>query len=192
MTVTYTNRRGKTYYYLHLGKTSKGNPQFYFSLQAEGDLADAVPPGYEIYENPNSQVFLRRPPARIITAEEEAIVVTGMQRYCRLERFIVDVKKNAILIYTPDESIDSLVDFFEDIYGLRRAKVQEVVERALSYSPTLQFILVDKSNRRFKTQRYSFRSSIDGWITIGGVDTLPKLVRTYLKHLGEDSFYELY
>jgi hypothetical protein len=67
-------------------------------------------PGYEIYENPNGQVFLRRIPAQIITAEEVAAVRDGMQRYGHLERFIIDVKKNAILVYTPDQDVDMLLE----------------------------------------------------------------------------------
>ena len=42
MTVTYTNRKGKTYY-LHQGKTKKGNPKYFFVQHAEGDLVEAIP-----------------------------------------------------------------------------------------------------------------------------------------------------
>jgi hypothetical protein len=59
MTATYTNRKGKTYY-LHQGKTKLGNPKYFFALRDEGNLVEAIPSGYEVYENPNGQVFLRR------------------------------------------------------------------------------------------------------------------------------------
>ena len=35
MAITYTNRKGKTYY-LHEGVTKKGKPRYYFSLKDEG------------------------------------------------------------------------------------------------------------------------------------------------------------
>lgn len=53
MTVTHTNRRGKIYY-LHQGTTKAGNPKYFFALRDEGNLVDTVPPGYDIYENPNA------------------------------------------------------------------------------------------------------------------------------------------
>ena len=56
----------------------------------------------------------------------------------------------------------------------------------------LQFVLTDKANRLFETQRYSFLGAIDDWISIGYRRTLRRLVGTYVKHLGEDSFYDLY
>jgi hypothetical protein len=47
-------------------------------------------------------VFLRKARPQIITDEEIAIVKGGMQQYPGLEYFIVDFKKDAIVIYTPD------------------------------------------------------------------------------------------
>jgi hypothetical protein len=40
----------------------------------EGDLVDTIPSGYEIYENPNGRVFLRRISAQIVFPEEVAAV----------------------------------------------------------------------------------------------------------------------
>ena len=44
MPVTYTNRKGKTYY-LHQGTTTKGNPKYFFALRDEGNLVETIPPG---------------------------------------------------------------------------------------------------------------------------------------------------
>jgi hypothetical protein len=191
MTVTHTNRKGKTYY-LHQGTTKTGNPKYFFALRDEGVLVETIPSRYEIYENPNAQVFLRRIRPQFITDEEVAIVKSGMQQYCRLERFIIDVKKNTIIIYTPDQNVDLLVDTLDSLQSTRRTNAKAVVEKFLAYSPMLQFILVDKEQRLFETQRYCYLGSIDDWMTIGNVDVLPKLVKTYVKHLGEESYYELY
>lgn len=191
MTVTHTNRKGKTYY-LHQGKTKLGNPKYFFALRDEGDLVEVIPPGYEVYENPNGQVFLRRIQTQIITDEEVAVVEAGMQQYCRLERFIVDVKKNAIVIHTPDQDVDLLADTLSFLAGSRETRVKAVLETALTYSPMLQFVLADKTNRLFETQRYCFLGSIDDWITISDEDELPRLVKAYVKHLGGESFYNLY
>lgn len=191
MTATYTNRKGKTYY-LHQGETKLGNPKYFFSLHDEGNLVEAIPPGYEVYENPNGQVFLRRTKTQIITDEEVAVVEAGMRQYCRIEHFIVDVKKNAIVIYAPDQDVDLLADKLSFLPGSRETKVKAVMERVLTYSPMFQFVLTDKAKRLFETQRYCFLGSIDDWITIGDEDELPRLVKAYVKHLGEESFYDLY
>ena len=191
MTMMHTNRKGKTYY-LHQGITKKGNPKYFFALRDEGDLVETIPPGYEIYENPNAQVFLRRIRPQIITDEELAVVKSGMQQYCRLERFIIDVKKNAIIIYMPDQDVDLLIETLDSLRQPGGRSAKAVVEKFLTYSPMLQFVLVDKEQRLFETQRYSFLGSIDDWMTIDYEDKLPKLVKTYVKHLGEDSFYDLH
>jgi hypothetical protein len=191
MTATYTNRKGKTYY-LHQGKTKLGNPKYFFALRDEGNLVATIPPGYEVYENPNGQVYLRRIQTQIITDEEVAVVESGIRQYCRLERFIVDVKKNAIVIHTPDQDVDSLADTFSFLVGSRNAKVEAALDRVMTFSPMLQFVLTDKANRLFRTERYCFLGSIDDWITIGDKDELPQLVKSYVKHLGEESFYDLY
>jgi hypothetical protein len=192
MTVTYTNRRGKTYY-LHQGQTSKGNPKYHFAQHQEGgDLVDEIPAGYEIYENPNGQVFLRKIPAQIITAEEVAAVRDGMQRYGNLERFIIDVKKNAILVYTPDQDVDMLLEALSPLGDVMRPGVRERLESYLNYSPMLRFVLVDKANRLFQAYRFTFFSDFDDWMPIGTKGDLPALVKEYAPHLEQDSYYELY
>lgn len=191
MTVTHTNRKGKTYY-LHQGTTKAGNLKYFFALRDEGDLVDAIPPGYEIYENPNGQVFLRKVRPQLITDEELATVEAGMRRHCRLEKYIVDVKKDSILIYTPDQDEDLLTETFQSFLGIQKERVGAALERVLSYSPMLQFVLVDGEKRLFETRRYCFLGSIDDWITISGAEPLAKLVPAYVQHLGEDSYYELY
>jgi len=191
MTVTHTNRRDKAYY-LHQGKTKSGKPKYFFALRDEGNLVDTIPPGYEVYENPNAQVFLRRIQPQIITDEEVAAVKTGMEQYCRLKHFIIDVKKNAVVIYTPDQDVDLLADALRLLPGTRETRIKAALEKVLAYSPMLQFVLINKEKRLFETRRYCFLGSIDDWITIGSEDVLPKLVKTYVKHLGEESYYELY
>jgi hypothetical protein len=62
--ITHTNAKGQTFA-LYQGTTKTGKPKYYFAMRSEGTLAKAIPAGYEIYENPNAQVFLRRIPPKI-------------------------------------------------------------------------------------------------------------------------------
>jgi hypothetical protein len=55
----------------------------------------------------------------------------------------------------------------------------------------LQFLLEDEKRRTFTAQRYCFIGSIDDWIDIGH-GALTKLVKRYVKHLGQESYFELF
>ena len=89
--ITYTNRRNDVYY-LHIGKTKKGNPKYFFSKKAEGNIAKYFPEGYEIYENPNTQVFLRKIPEKIISDQELALVKKGMRELTDVKHYLIDIK----------------------------------------------------------------------------------------------------
>ncbi len=188
MPMTYTNAKGKTYY-LHQGTTKTGKPKYYFSMESAGPLAEAIPEGFEIYENPNAQVFLRRVPPKLITDEERQVVEDGMRKYAEVQDCKIDVKGNAIVVYTPNQSVE---EFSQLLKGLNpfigEAKVREYFTRSVQYAPMLQFILDDEKRRTFTAQRYCFRGSVDDWIDIG-YGPLTTLVKQYVKHLGKESYF---
>ena len=192
MPITYTNAKDKTYY-LHEGTTKTGKPKYYFSTQPEGTLAEAIPEGFEIYENPNAQVFLRRIPPKLITDEERQVVEEGMRTYADVKDYKIDVKGKAIIIYTADQDVETLANLFKDMVSNLQANTQltTLLRKEIQYSPMLQFILEDGQRRLFTAQRYCFRGSIDDWIDIG-YGSLPTLVKQYVKHLGQESYFELF
>ena len=79
MFVQYVNKRGQTYY-LHQGITKTGKPKYFFSMKSKGTPVDTIPDGFEIYENPDAQVFLRRIQPKIITDNEIAIIEKEMKQ----------------------------------------------------------------------------------------------------------------
>src|SRR2546428_7612152 len=111
--ITHTNAKEKTYY-LHQGTTKTGKPKYYFAMQSEGPLAESMPPGYEIYENPNAQIFLRRIPPKLITDEERQVVEAGMRTYADVKDYKIDVKGKAIVIYTADQNMATLSAIVRD------------------------------------------------------------------------------
>src|SRR4029453_10138281 len=155
--ITHTNAKGQTFS-LYQGTTKTGKPKYYFAMQSEGTLAKAIPPGYETYENPNAQVFLRRIPPKIITDEERRAVEEGMRTYTTIKDYKIDVKGNAILIYTAVQEIDALADLFKDLYPDPTANIDLManLRKAVHYSPMLVFQFVDGSHRTFQTLRYCF------------------------------------
>src|SRR5215468_11026466 len=111
--ITHTNAKGKTYY-LHQGTTKTGKPKYHFSMQSEGILPASIPAGFEIYENPNAQVFLRRIPPKIITDEERQVVEDGMRKYAGVQDYKIDVKDNVIVVYTADQDMATLAAIVRD------------------------------------------------------------------------------
>ena len=192
MPITHTNAKAKIYY-LHQGTTKTGKPKYHFSMQSEGTLAESIPTGFEIYENPNAQVFLRRIPPKIITDEERQVVEDGMRKYAEVQDYKIDVKGNAIVVYTADQDIETLVGLFKDMYPepTTNTQLMTLLRNEIHYSPMLQFLLEDAQRRLFTAQRYCFRGAIDDWIDIGH-GTLTILVKRYVKHLGKESYFDLY
>ena len=193
MPITHTNAKEQTYF-LHQGRTKTGKPTYYFSLKRDGRFADSIPEGYEIYENPNAQVFLRKIPPKLITDAERQVVVDGMRRYASEEAYKIDVKGKVIAIYLADQNRDALVRIVEEYPSAPQDKerMMKMLQQQVHYSPMLQFILMDAKQRLFAVQRYCFRGSIDDWINIGLPDTLAHGVKTFVKHLGKPSYFELW
>ena len=101
MPVTHVNRKRDTYY-LHAGKTKTGKLRYWFSTKADGDLVESMPAGYEVYENPDAQVFLRKELPRLIADEEIAIVKEGLRKYVKDRRCMADVRERHC--FASDES----------------------------------------------------------------------------------------
>lgn len=190
MSIKYTNAKGRVYY-LHKGQTTTGKERYYFSPNTEGSVCMSIPEGYEIYEHPNAQVFLRRIPDRIILDEEKAVVESGMRSFSSLKTYKIDIRKNVIQIYTPNQNVNALENILKTISPLP-AIAKQAINGIMDYTPDMQFILTDKERRIFVAQRYCYLGGIDDWINIGSPDSLGALVKKYVKHLGKESFFDLY
>lgn len=190
MSVKYTNAKGKVYY-LHKGQTKTGKERYYFSMRNEGSICTSIPEGYEIYEHPNAQVFLRKIPKKIILDEEIDIVEDGMRNYSSLKTYKIDVRNNIIQIYTPNQDVNALENILSTISPFP-AITKQAINDIVNYSPNMQFILTDKEKRIFVAQRYCYLGRIDDWINTGSPDSLSALVKKYIKHLGNESFFDLH
>jgi hypothetical protein len=71
------------------------------------------------------------------------------------------------------------------------AQIRSAIRREITYSPMLQFVLSDEKQRAFVAQRYCFRGAIDDWIDLGH-GPLATVVRKYVKHLGKESYFDLF
>jgi len=186
--VTYINRSGDTYY-LHQGKTKTGKPRYSFSQKEYGTLVETIPDGYEIYENPNARVYLRKVSPKIITDEEILIVKNSVSALSKFEDFKIVVKRNQITIYAPDRDFETFIEPFKGYATVSYSKMKEVYEKSVYYSEEMRFVLVDKKNREFRVDRMCYSGEID-WLELDFGD-LTELVKKYCPHLGRESFYEL-
>jgi len=188
MTLQYTNHKGETYY-LHKGKGKKGGSQYSFSKKEAGTPVKSIPKGYEIYEDPNGRVFLRKNIPTKISQEEISVVENSIRQYAKLRDYKIDVKRKAITIYLPDREIDDLKSCFDSFALVNPSLWDESLKNILTYSPIMRFTLTDEKQREFRVERIGFVD--DEWSLLDGGNDLQKLARRYCRHLGKDSFYDL-
>ncbi len=162
MPVKYMNYKGD-FYYLHEGLSKKGSMRCWFSKKLDRDCPEEMPKGYEIYEEPNGMVFLRKKATHTIKEAEINAVKTYITKGL-IEK--VDIKKNTITVYLAET-------------------------RRSIYMPYLRFILMDQADRIFKTQRFCFRGSINDWIDLDVSGGIHVLAEKYCYYLGKASFYNL-
>lgn len=190
MAIEYLNRKRQKYY-LHQGETRTGKPKYFFSMTEEGTLVDFIPAGYEIYENPNAQVFLRKIPPQVFDPKEIETVKAGIKKYAKIKDFIVDVKGNNIIVYLCDQDADVLMEIVGYTPNTAPERVKEALAQSFTYSPMMQFVLEDAETREFVVERWCFRGSVDDWIPLDHSTNLKELVKKYGFHLGKESFFDL-
>ena len=192
MPITHTNRTGRTYY-LHTGPKRGSGVQYYFSMEAKGSLAEAVPPGFEIYESMQGQVFLRRKRPKLIHEDETASIAREIERVRCENLYKIEIRDKSITIFESSSGLDRLADFAPFLSPPKSLAAKRALqERFASYQAVMRFVLTDREHRLFTPERFCFRGSVDDWISIGPPEPLKKLASKYVKHLGRESLYELY
>jgi len=190
VSIEHVSRSGKSYF-LHAKSGKSGKPVFFFSIDAEGPLAESIPDGYEIYENVRGQVFLRRILKRLIADEEQEELRAALRAHAEEWCFKTEVKKNTLVVYEANDNRDAI----QLLVSLADPdRVKEAMILCTNYTAVLRFVLVDRARRHFNVERFCFRGSVDDWIPIRlePPAKLAVLVKKYVKHLGKDSFYELF
>ena len=191
MAVEYVNRKGQTYF-LYEGETKTGKPKYYLSRQPAGTPMTSIPDGFEIYENPNAQPFIRRQLPKIIADDELSLVESEVHRFADLKYSLIDRKHTALTLYSVDNQREMIGAMRALGLVSGKADVDDIARRFWTYSAVIRFTLVDATRRIFQTQRYCFLGAIDDWIDIGKPGPLSALARRYIKHVGKDSFYDLF
>jgi hypothetical protein len=199
MPLEHKNRMGDVYY-LHEGTTKTGKPRYWMSRKPEGNPLDAVPEGYEIYEEPEQgRVVLRRAKPSSITPAEREQVERGIRRHAGLTHFLVDVDGESIVVSLPsmseaeaDRFVDKLGGPFASVTSPRFREHKDWLIQRSTYSKMMRFTLAKGEGRLFRVERWCFRGAIDNWISLSGRPApLEGQLRKYAVHLGRESFFEL-
>jgi len=196
MPVTYTNRKGHTYY-LCQGMTKTGKIRYYFAREPRDEVPDQVPEGYRISESVNGVVSLVKDRPQLILPQEVASVEATLKRHPKGRDYRVAVQKNQIIIYErlgPDvETLSEILGIFGPLPSdIVKRQVQEQLDKMARFSPIMRFILVDPQERTFRAERWSYFGDIDDWIDTGDSGKLDVLARRLIPKLGTDDFFELF
>jgi hypothetical protein len=197
MTITYTNRKGATYY-LCRGTTATGKLRYYFARQVQDEPVAEVPAGFKITESVNGVVSLTKDRPGHILPDEVACVEAAIARLARARNYRVVVRDKRIEVYEragPDaeEIIAGLAHELLPEPGVT-ARLQDRLDQHAWFNPVLRFVLSDPDRRMFRLQRRCYLGSMGDWIEVWsvGLSSLDELVRRAVPCLGNDRFFELY
>ncbi len=195
MPITYTNRKGTTYY-LCRGITKTGKPRYYFARKPKGEPVERIPEGWKISESVNGIVSLVRDRPAQILPEEVAAVEAAVRWHPKSRNYRVSVKHDRIEVYElvgPDAEslISALAQQGLGTPGLAD-RIRAEIERYGQFTPVLRFILADAEQRTFRAERWCYLGSIDDWIDVGPTGPVNRLTRQIVPRLGTDAFFELY
>ena len=198
MAVTYTNRKGTTYF-LCRGATKTGKTRYFFAREPVGEAVEKVPEGYEISESVNGIVSLVKARPALLLETEILAVKDALANHPRAKLYRVEAKAKQITVYEyagtdPQEVFHrlsgrfSLPGFVDD----RLAKFEAETLARGQFVPVLRFTLIDDQKRRFQAERMCYLGSIDDWIAIAFDKPIEELARSLIPALGSDEFFELF
>ncbi len=190
MPIQYTNDKQQLYT-LYQKPNKRGTLRYYFSQKPSAGAipVETLPPGYEIYENVNGQVFLRKHKPALITAAERQLTESILQQVGHIKYYKIDIKGTLLGIYTPAADVDRLVGLMTTINPY--AEVESVILRNTQWEETMRFELIDADTRIFQALRYCYLGGIDDWIEIGAPAELAQVLQEFVPHIGQESDYEL-
>jgi len=193
MTLEYTNRKGIRYFVMQ-GQTKTGKVKYYSGRKLNAEGVVELPPEFEIYERPETAIVTVRKvlPTRILPAEKIALDKLARE-LAEVEDLLVEATADSLIVYVCNQTREEVDHIMRMLFGpSHTAEQRRLFTRQSDCHPMYRFVLQDDARRLFKLDRWCFRGRIDGWIplTVQG-DSLLKIAKKYLPHLGRESFYDL-
>lgn len=196
MPITYTNRKGFTYF-LTRGQTKTGKARYTFSRHPKGEPVEVLPDGYHVEESVNGIVSLVKTRPPLVRPEEIGRLEAALKQNPKGGNYRLAAKKDQIIVYEAvgggaKEWSDVLESMgFQDTAGLQ-ARLQSLVDRHTQYSPVMRFTLHDPETRTYSAERWCYLGRVEGWIGLGPAEEIERLAEKLIPTLGTDAFFELY
>jgi hypothetical protein len=185
-TFSYTNRKGKTYFFREV-EGKRGKRIACSTKESESDLS-AIPDTHEIVERPNGQVSCRVKMASDLSEEEIALARELCPKLVRKGvETVVEVRKKELLIHSREFS--ELEGFVRNFSGIRHGAFDALAAR-VPFQAVLKFELVDRKNRTFAAHRRCWMGGPSDWLFLGK-GTLSAMLKKYVVHIEQESFYNL-
>lgn len=193
MPITYTNRKGVTYY-LCQSTTKTGKPRYVFAREQKGASVEQLPEGFRISEGANGRVIIERDRPSQILPEEIAAVNAAIARRPKPRNYHVGVKHSWIEISERlGSDADDFITKMGGILGLQPGASEHLrshLETLGRFSLALRFCLINTERRTFAVERWCSLGSIDDWIMVGLSGPLNSVAEPAIARLGDDSFYD--
>ena len=186
--LTYTNRKGQVYYF-HESSGKRGKQIVCSMRESENDLP-AIPKTHEIVESPNGQVSCRKKIEREITNDE----ISNVENVCpgmvepRI-KLAVEEKKKAIIIHSKQtDGLERVIEQFPLHPGVK----MEMLADHVPFEAVLKFELTDRKKLTFAAYRMCWiGGNKPDWLFLDE-GSLPTLLKKYVRHIGKESFYDLF
>ena len=189
MTVQYTNQSRQTYY-LHKKSTKRGNLRYYFSKDNVENLVEKIPESFEIYENPNGQVFLRKKNKSFIRKDDLKLTEKLISENTDIEHFFINCQGNIMIIYLPDIDIEEISGMLNITMVGENIKLNQFNPGNLTYSPYINIIFnLDKNE--YVMEKIDNDDDLKRWITIDRSDDLESLILKNLKAIENKTYSNL-
>ena len=109
-----------------------------------------------------------------------------------LDEYRMEARDNVILVFEPDRhKADSAPAFADHALFMPPALPSKGWLRQVRFEPVLRFVLDDHRARVFHVERMTYRRRGE-WSYPLGRGKIADLARDYLRHLGQESFFELH
>jgi hypothetical protein len=192
MPITYTNRKGLTYF-LCQGVTKTGKPRYYFAREIKDTPLEQIPDGYTISESVNGVVSLSKTQVSLLREEEINAVKAAVTRHPKSRNYRVNVRPKRIEVYElagsdAETLIAALGPELSTLSGIA-GRISAEIDRYGQFTPVLRFTLIDAEQRTFGAERMCYSGSIDDFIHIG-YGPLEPMASDMIATLGTDEFFE--
>ena len=195
MPITYTNRKGFTYF-LNKGVTKTGKRRYYFAREQKDKPVEKIPQGYQIQESVNGIVSLIKERPQLILPDESASVEAALMHHPKGKNYRIAVKKDQIIIYegigTDMDGLRTILSFAGVKADEAKDRIEKELDRYTQFTPVMRFILDNQETRQYHAERWCYRGSVDDWIYAGYSGKVNQLAKKLVPTLGTDEFYELY